>query len=137
MKTELHDYDICPLVFEKGQEIVITINPRGAHAAFSTSREYRVMVCGFEDGAPGNYPKRSTFKDYEVKICDDGCIRFKHFFKTEQQYYIRVFDDTETSKELCELEVYAVADDLTGRYPYLGDLHIHTSRSDGKQSPAV
>ena len=33
--------------------------------------------------------------------------------------------------------VYCVAEDLAGRYPFLGDLHMHTNLSDGNQTPEV
>lgn len=36
-----------------------------------------------------------------------------------------------------DFSVYALEEDMKGRYPYRGDLHMHTCRSDGGQAPAI
>ena len=64
----------------------------------------------------------------------DGCIRIIHTFSGEQEYYIRF---SENGKCILQLSVYSVKKDLTDRYPYMGDLHVHSFRSDGKEEPAI
>ncbi|MBQ8762812.1 MAG: hypothetical protein IJZ07_01760 [Clostridia bacterium] len=63
-------------------------------------------------------------------------IKFKYEFPYEQEYFIRIFEK-DTNKRLLQLSVYALAEDLCGRYPLIGDLHMHTCRSDGRQAPAI
>ena len=46
------------------------------------------------------------------------------------------FEDMD-GKRINQFPVYAVEADLAERYPFLGDLHMHTIRSDGSQEPAV
>ena len=135
MTNELHNYDIFPKVFPKDKEIEITIKPLGEHAAF-TKEEYLMQICPLTAGTRRAYPDTSTFSDeFKVKPDADGCIRIKHTFRGEQEHFIRFLRD-DMRKDF-QLSVYSVNEDLVGRYPFAGDLHMHTSRSDGQQSPAI
>lgn len=137
MKTELHDFDVFPKVIPADSESEITIKPLGAHAAFTPGHEYHVVVCPLEFGTPNDYPESSLFEEYYIVPCADGCLRLRHKFISEQQHFIKI-DLPEGSREKqLKLSVYSVFSDLIGRYPFAGDLHIHTNRSDGRQSPAV
>lgn len=134
MKTELHNYDIFPKVFPAEKEISITIKPLGAHAEFKNPDNIILKIFGLDDGNPRDYPARENGQVVPFEF--DGCIKFTYVFPREQQYFIRLFD-RETDKRMLQLCVYALEPDLCGRYPLVGDLHMHTCRSDGKQSPAV
>ena len=135
MKTELHNYDIFPKVVSAGKKSQITIKPLGRHAEFKEEAKYKLSVCPLNEGAAENYPERKNFFEFETTPEPDGCIRFEFDFFSEQQYYIRIRN--EELKFKLQLCAYAVAEDLCGRYPFRGDLHMHTSRSDGSQCPAV
>ncbi|MDR1928213.1 MAG: PHP domain-containing protein [Oscillospiraceae bacterium] len=130
---ELHNYDIFPKVMPVGKRTCITIKPMGRHAAF-TAEEYNLAICPWDEGTPWDYPNRRNDFLYETKPDADGCIRFEFAFFSEQPYFVRLNDG---GKFKLQLSVYAVAEDLVGRYPFRGDLHMHTSHSDGKQSPEI
>lgn len=134
MRTELHYYDIFPKVFPAGKEVTVTIKPLGHHAEFKNPDGIVLKIFGLDDGNPRDYPHRKNGQAVEFEF--DGCIKFTHTFPREQQYYIRIFDK-ETDKKLLQLSVYALDEDLCGRYPLIGDLHMHTCRSDGRQAPAI
>lgn len=135
MKDVMHNYDIFPKVFLKDKETEITIKPLGAHAEF-TKEEYNVQICPLTAGTRHAYPDNSLFSEvFKVKPDADGCIRIKYFFRGEQEHFIRFLND-DMRKDF-QLSVYTVSEDLAGRYPFVGDLHMHTFRSDGKQSPAI
>lgn len=136
MKTELHYYDIYPKVFPTEKEIEITVRPLGDHAKFEDPDNLVIYVLGINDGNIRDFPYRKNNKTVDFTVDADGAFRFKNTFEKEQQYFIR-FCDRETDKRLVQLCVYAVEDDLVGRYPFIGDLHMHTCRSDGRQSPAI
>jgi len=136
MNTALYNYDIWPMVFEKGRETEITVRPLGGHAAFALDLEYYILICPLQEGTPRHYPGRNNFSEYYAKPCADGNLRFSHRFETEQEYYIRISKEDDSSV-LCQLSVYALSPDLAGRCPLRGDFHAHSSRSDGKESPAV
>jgi len=58
-------------------------------------------------------------------------------FPGEQEYVLLITPpkDKKRARPL-ELRLYAVQEDLFDRRPYKGDFHMHTLRSDGKESPA-
>ncbi|MCL2517048.1 MAG: hypothetical protein FWF15_00665 [Oscillospiraceae bacterium] len=134
MKTELHYYDIFPKVIPVGKESEITVKPLGWHAAFKNGAAYHLSVCPLEEGTPREFPNRRNLFEFDTKADTDGCMRFKFNFFAEQQYFIRIKDD---DKFKIQLSVYAVDEDLCGRYPFKGDLHMHSRRSDGKEAPAI
>ncbi len=134
MRTTLHYYDIYPKVFPAGKEVTVTVKPLGHHAEPENIDDLELQVCALEDGNPRHYPHRGNYVN--VPFTYDGCVKFTYTFPTEQEYYIR-FINKNTGKKLVQLSVYALDGDLCGRYPLIGDLHMHTCRSDGRQAPAI
>ncbi len=114
----------------------ITVKPLGAHAAFNPDLTYTLSVRPLDAGQDFRYPTRPNACKYEVRPCSDGCIRFKHAFVGEQEHYIRFFRPGE-EKRFLQLSVYSLDSDLVGRYPYMGALHAHSRRSDGRDAPAI
>ena len=125
----LRHYDIFPKVVPAGKVSTITIAPLGAQAAFAPG-EHTLRICPLDEGEPQNYPDRPNRFEYAVTPEADGRVRFSFDFFSEQQYLICVDDKL-------QLNVYAVAEDLVGRYPFRGDLHMHSCRSDGQLAPAL
>ena len=135
MRTTLHYYDIFPKVFPAGKEMTVTIKPLGAHAECKDPEKIYLAIYGLDDGNPRDYPYRKN--GTQVPFVFDGKdLKFTYTFPREQQYFIRIFDK-ETNKRLLQMSVYALDEDLCGRYPLIGDLHMHTCRSDGRQAPAI
>jgi len=138
VKIELHNYDIFPKVFPVGKEFEITVKPLGAHAVkIKNPDEATLYVLGLEDGNIRNYPARNNNRTYAYTVSDDGTIKFRCIFPKEQQYFVRFCKKNEREERILQLSVYAVNDDLCGRYPFIGDLHMHTCRSDGREAPAI
>lgn len=134
MKTELHNYDIYPKVFMVGEPVTITIKPLGDHVAFTGNEEFRLISTAH--GAVDDYPTRDNYKKLDVEIGEDGCARITRTFLEESEYLIRLILRDKRNQEI-DLSVYALAEDMRGRYPYRGDLHMHTCRSDGAHCPSV
>ncbi len=134
MKTELHYYDIYPKVFLCGKETTVTIKPLGFHAAFNDD-EYTISVHPISEGSHGTYPDRPNYFKYTVKPNADGTLSFTHTYSGEQEHYIRVWDKNGNRK--VQLSVYSLNEDMQGRYPFKGDLHMHTCRSDGREAPEI
>lgn len=133
-KDELRDYDIFPKVVPSGKESAITIKPLGWHAAFQAGERYDLRICPLDEGAPYDYPNRPNDHSFEVEPDADGCVRFSFPFFGEQEFFIRLRDG---GKFNLELSVFAIKEDLVGRYPFRGDLHMHSRRSDGRQAPEI
>ncbi len=132
VKLELVNYDIFPKVFPCDEEVEITVKPLGAHVAFDG--EYTVEVRALTEGNSQRYPERNNLVSYPRSPEEDGAIRFSHTFKGEQEHYVDIVKD---GKRVVRLPVYSLLPDLVGRYPFRGDLHMHTCRSDGHQAPAI
>jgi len=137
MKQVFYNYDIFPKVFLGNQEKAITIQPLGLHAEFKVNTEYTLTVLKVDESNPKYYPERNTRPPLKVTPDADGCLRFSAFFEGEGEHFINVYDDPEAKKPLFTLAVYTLKEDMTGRVPFRGDLHIHTCRSDGREGPTT
>ncbi len=136
MTEDLKNYDVFPLVFPAGKEVTVHIRPTGCRFDFKSGVEYRGEICAISGGTPKNHPATGNFVKFKAVCNEDGGFDVTHTFPSEQQYFIRFFDPV-NSKKLKVFTVYAVAEDMAGRYPLRGDMHIHTYLSDGRQSPEV
>jgi predicted metal-dependent phosphoesterase TrpH len=138
MNHQLRNYDIYPRIVKQNTNTKITIKPLGDHVKFNQDSAYVVQVLPtFESD---ELMQKKSSRLYEVNVCDDGTITIEHFFNNEQEHYIRIFNKGEEeyrNKKITQLSVYSVAEDLYELRPYMGDLHIHTYRSDGIESPAM
>ena len=132
MKTELYNYDIFPKVVAAGKEVEITIRPLGLQSAFAEENSVKIYPLQERIYELDDTPRQRA--EYKLSPCADGCLRFTHTFFGEQEHYILINED---SKKEVRLSVYAVEGDLVGKIPLMGDLHLHTIRSDGRQDPAI
>ena len=126
----LHNYDIFPKVVPAGRVSEITIKPLGT--AFEPLN-YRLSIHPWDEGQPMQFPDYRNDFAFDATPAADGCIRFSFEFFGEQEHYIRLM----YGAFKLQLSVYSVAEDLVGRYPFKGDLHLHSTASDGRQAPAV
>ena len=135
MKTELYNFDIFPKVMEAGKPTEITIRPLGRHAAFP--QKVTVKVFPLQERIYPNDETPRQRAEFELAPCADGCLRFTHDFCGEQEYHIVVDTIYRREPEKVRFNVYAVEGDLVGKIPLMGDLHLHTIRSDGRQDPPI
>lgn len=134
----LCNFDVYPKVFAAGKEAEIHIVNNGYRKEFETGKEYDLAICAQNTGKPVDYPQSANFVNIKV-VCDEkGGFTFKHTFTSEQQYTLFIEGvDEDGDKVRLSLDVYCVEGDLIGRYPFMGDLHMHTNCSDGRQDPEV
>lgn len=135
LKYELLNYDIFPKVFRAGETGKITIKPLGRHSAFEEGTMYHIRVMPMSAGAFYVYKERENVFDFNMSPNKRGELNFSFKFPEEGEYSVRVLNGDK--KLIVKLAVYAVEADLCGRLPYIGDLHMHTCLSDGKESPEV
>lgn len=123
-------YSVYPKVVKTESETEITIQGLYAHSRFEEGKIYRVFV----DAAERRTRAVRYMPQAEMIIAGkDGALKILCRFECEQEYQLRVLDGDKPVDTFC---VYAVEADLYGRFPYKGDLHMHTCRSDGKEEPA-
>jgi len=132
---QLNNFDVFPRVFTVGKESEIHIRPLGGRVVIMPETEYNALICALDGGNPRDFPATGDFRPITLKSDENGCVTFKYTFDTEQEYFIRFLD--ENGDTLIQFPVYCVEKDLAGRYPYMGDLHMHTTCSDGNQIPEV
>lgn len=132
MKTDLYYYDVYPRVIPAGKTSRITIRPLGKQSAFYPDTELEIKPLNdrnFDfDG------REKVEKVLSLSPEADGCLRFDFSFDMESEYFLS-FQDQKLGK--VRLSVYAVLPDLVGRYPFLGDTHVHSTFSDGRQAPEI
>lgn len=135
MKRELYNYDVYPKVFLGDREQTVTVQPLGRHSQFLSDHSYRIAVRKVNEGNPATYPERSGRHELHVTPNADGCLVFSVYYEGEGEYFINIYQIEDEHKLLCSLSVYCLYEDMAGRIPYRGDLHIHTCCSDGKEGP--
>ena len=135
MKVALHQFDIYPKVFLANREQTITVQPLGKHTAVPPGVPCRIVVEKMNRDNWKQYPEISGRREYVKEVSADGCLRFTDTFVGEGEFRIWISPIPAPEKHV-ELAVYALEADMAGRYPYRGDLHVHTACSDGSEAPA-
>jgi hypothetical protein len=129
MRNDNRYFDIYPKIVRTGCETTITIRPLFDHVRFGDTAP-EILICPAEGGT------RQAVQpppDIVQPVLVDGNLRVRYQFGSEQEYTLLVGSGP---KILAEARLYALDDDLFARRPYKGDVHIHSYRSDGKESPA-
>ena len=135
MKTELEYYDIYPKIISTEKEALITIKPMSGHVAFHKEKEYRVKIAAMNETLLNC--KGETYPLINADFVD-GVLQIRYHFRTEQQYALILEENGgETWERRCELRVYALEPDIFCLRPFRGDMHCHTYRSDGVESPDI
>jgi hypothetical protein len=129
MRNDNRYFDIYPKIVRAGRETVITIRPLFDHVCFGDTIP-EILIYPAEGGTrQAVQPPPNTLQPVLV----DGNLQVSYQFGSEQEYTLLVGSGP---KILTEARLYALDDDLFARRPYKGDIHIHSFRSDGKESPA-
>ena len=136
--TDLYNFDVYPKVLAAGKEAEIHIVNLGFRQKFTVGKEYDILICGFSGSTPERFPATGDFQT-EKAVCDEnGGFTFHHTFTKEQEYILYAEHFNEDGRKFSfEISVYCVEDGLIGRYPFRGDMHMHTNCSDGAQTPEV
>ena len=135
-------YDVFPLVVRTGKKTKIYIRPLGSKPEFETGKEYYAVITDLEGGDPRDFPASGNYNYIKTVFTDDGFV-IDYTFHGEQEHYISFTDDEEAVKAkfvknpIRKFSVYSVNDDLAERYPFIGDLHTHTTFSDGREKPEI
>lgn len=132
MKKELAYYDVYPKIVQSNKESTICIE--ALYWPWDEKKDYWVTI----------YPMDTRIEVLESSEYDtiplkpkDNLLEFTYDFKKEQEYVLQVKNDLNAKREQClHFSVYALDEDLFSRKAYKGDFHMHSFRSDGRESPA-
>ena len=132
----LYNFDIYPKVVCAGKPVHMTIRALGSRQQFVPGTRYQLTVKASTGGKPEYYPATSRYETLDVECSAEGGFEFDYTFSKEQEYYIDIFYIDRRGNNVKErFNVYCVESDLAGKYPFIGDLHIHSDCSDGSQDP--
>lgn len=130
MKYVLHNYEITPIAFPVNTDVEFTIRPLAKNVAFGAEK-YVINIFDMERGFHTCYENYNG-RTVSAEKTSEGNLVFKASFKDEQEHTIRVVEE-ESGKVICDLAVYSLNEDLVERIPLRGDLHMHTTGSDGRE----
>ena len=134
MKEILYKLDVYPKVFLGNTSRRITIAPLGGRVF--DAHEYTVKILKVDQSRPNVYPERSGRTTLTVSPDANGNLCFEAYFEGEGEHFINIYKDPEAKMDYT-VAVYSLAEDMAGRIPLRGDLHMHTKRSDGREAPAT
>lgn len=127
-------WDVAPRVVRSGETAEIVIRPRSPAAAFAPDRTYAVTYTPMEDR--GSFSAFGSRHEPAFRVTG-GELRVAQRFEGEQEHGLFVEEVRGAERvPVLDARVYSVGDDLHGRRPLKGDLHIHSCRSDGRDPPA-
>jgi hypothetical protein len=133
VRIDYRYFDVAPRIVPANQTTTIDIRPLQA-----TSRNDTYEIAYLPMDGYGNPDHWSDVVYTPVTPDPDGVLRFETCFQHEQEHLILLkWKRFGTGGEqLSEFRIYSLEDDLFARRPYKGDIHIHSSRSDGREDPA-
>ncbi len=132
-------YDVFPRIVPADKVSEVRIRPRYKHALFPEA-ELMQVVCNPFDGLnpDGKYgPDADAEKRVEWRMDGDTLV-IRVFFTGEQEHNIRVTirnGQTGNVELVKGFRIYSLESDLYELRPYRGDFHIHTTGSDGRETP--
>ena len=134
MRNELYEYEITPICFLAGRQVTLSVRPINEKRAFEPDHEYCFFVHESSVAEEGRFSGSGCTRLLKAAPDKDGVIRIKTVFGREGMYQIHMLY-RENEGFLGELRIYALGEDMKGLYPYRGDFHMHSCRSDGNEDP--
>jgi hypothetical protein len=127
-------FDIRPKIVPADRRATIEIRPLFEHCRLDDSAAYEVRYYPAEE-----FAARSGWNGGVAKSVKPvgGVLRLEQYLEAEQEHVFFVERvDGDRRQRVGDFRVYSVEADLFSRRPFKGDTHIHSIRSDGKESPA-
>lgn len=132
-KPEISYYSVAPRVVKSGIPSRITISPLFEHVQLSPQSTYEIYCTPMEDIGNHSSFKRRHKPTWRLV---NGAIELTHLFEGEQEHSLLLEEVRNNDRApLADFRVYSVDDDLFSLKPYKGDMHMHSNRSDGRESP--
>jgi predicted metal-dependent phosphoesterase TrpH len=125
-------FDWYPKIVKADRETEVTIQS-SVKAGFNAKIHYEIEAFAQEQSA-------AEGRDGQLIIplpASPGTLRFCHSFAGEQEHALSLYArETGERRFVTELKIYSLAPNLHSLRAYKGDFHMHSSRSDGCESPA-
>lgn len=135
MNTVYSFYDVYPKIVKAGTTAAISIVALDRHCFFGQGAVYTVTVIPMNHITPDDaHPDHVCLRS----ISRDNRLQFSMQWEEEQPYLLLLREEGQESREpLCTLQIYCLEEDLYGLQPLKGNMHAHSFRSDGVESPEL
>ena len=134
MRNELYEYEITPVVFLTGRQVTLSLRAVNERFTLEAGHEYSVLILESSRAEESRFSGSGCTRALRSTADDDHVLRISSVFEREGMYQIHVYY-REREGFLGEFRVYALGEDMKGLYPYRGDFHMHSCRSDGNEDP--
>jgi len=125
-----HRFDLYPKIILSNTTALITISPKTDQDRLKDDTVVLIRHTPMRrDSVIGSY---EAIPD-QILNPKDGLIQFSLFFKGEQEHKVELILP---NHEHVDFRLYSIPKALWDLTPYKGDLHMHTTRSDGREEPA-
>ncbi len=137
------EFTMFPRILPRGWdgELIVsgetTLPSRFRRVGFAPDKVYRCRIAPRArewHGPPDSHP---WFAELEVKSDAEGRVRVPALTADPGEYLVR-FGDPEDERggyRVAQVGYYVLEDELQGLRPCLGDLHVHSTASDGRREP--
>ena len=116
-------YEIYPKIIPADKESNIYVKPI---AKPKFEGDFQIEIFSMESRRKKSYSIRET----------KGILEISHYFEGEQEHLVHIYKESILPEnKQCILHIYSMFEDLYVKRPYKGDFHIHTSCSDGSETP--
>ena len=145
MRPEQLYFRVLPRVVPCNQVSRIVIEPLFDYYQINKDAFYEVGVVPMEHRSrngdffiPSSFDVGAILNTVGVQTIkpENGCFVFEYTFEDEQEQIIYLREKAGEKKLVGAFSVYSLKEDLFGRLPLKGDLHMHSNCSDGKEPPA-
>ncbi len=132
IRPENRYFDVLPRIVPADQESVIEIVPLFDHVRLREDCTYELTYAPME--APPQ--KGGWAPGTKIPItAENGRGRIKMLFEGEQEHMFVIEQTCGDKRRSVIFHVYSLGPDLYALRPYKGDIHMHSHRSDGVESP--
>ena len=137
-KRSISHYRVTPMLVRAGVMETLTIEAIGVAKRFDDAVEYTITFIPMEIYDIDRCHEAEEW-DKVHAYPKDGKITVSYCFEGEQEWLIEINNESAPKKKGMPPEVYvfSLEEDLYERNPYVGDMHVHSCRSDGIEDPAI
>ena len=137
-EKSVSDYRVLPRTVLCDTPARVSIIPCGKSKRFDDQTDYTVSLVPmsfYSDSYVDGSMKPETLTVRPV----DGTLTVPCRLADEQEWVLSVDweENRKRGRQPLEFHIYALREDLYRRNPYRGDLHSHSTGSDGREDPAV
>jgi hypothetical protein len=126
-------FNVFPRVVLSDQLTEIKITPLDRYAGFDANTRYQVTLYPMENLDSAEWNWKGAVLPAQVQ---GESLVFSAVFEGEQKYILAVEAILEDQVQpVGDFAIYAAREDLYQRFPYKGDMHMHSHYSDGVESP--